>query len=381
MKTFFLFACLVLVGFITTANAQFFTSETTRKAGEKMQQGDRPGAIAVLDKAIEQRKDLLEAYQLRANLRSMSGDLDGAISDYSAALEINPNNAKIYERRAQFRLFKRDSAGALKDYDAAITNGLKTERVYTGRAEIKRDIGDIEGAITDYKTALTVNPSFASAHNGLAFILEKNGDLDGAIAHMEEFLNSYESSRDGKLPKIKGEPPTGTGVLIKREGTEKDGSQIFMTSENFAAPFIANSQEELDKHEARLNQLSNLVAAYATLGRMYVKKNAFERASETYEKALKIRKGDFYIHKLRSDLRIKRGDLPGAIEDLTIVANSQMNTPDIHADKGLLLILQGKDAEAEKEFALHLQRFLTAKESLDKRIEEAKKLRAPQTQQ
>lgn len=380
MKMFLLTACLVLIGFVAAANAQFFTSETTRKAGEKMHQGDRAGAIAVLDKAIEKRKDLLEAYQMRANLRLTIGDLDGAISDYSAALEINPNAAKIYERRAQFRLFKRDSVGALKDYDAAITNGLKTERVYNGRGDIKRDIGDTEGAITDYKTALTINPSFASAHNGLAFMLEKNGDLDGAIAHMEEFLNSYESSRDGKLPKMNGKT-SGTGVLIKREGNEKDGSQIFMTGEKVVASFTANSQEELDKYEVRLDQLSNLVIAYANLGRMYVKKNDFEKASESYEKGLKIRKGDFNIHKLRSELRVKKGDLPGAVEDLTIAVTSQMNTPDIHADKGMLLILQGKDAEAEKEFALHLQRFPTAKESVAKRFEEAKKLRASQTQQ
>jgi len=43
-----------------------------------------------------------------------------------------------------------------------------------------------------------------------------------------------------------------------------------------------------------------------------------------------------------------RASLRGAIEDLTVAANSPMGAPDRHADKGLLLALQGRDDEAEK---------------------------------
>ena len=126
-----------------------------------------------------------------------------------------------------------------------------------------------------------------------------------------------------------------------------------------------------------MNQIMNPGLSYANLGHLYAKKNNFEKALENYEKGLQVRKGDFYIHKLRSELRIKKGDLEGAIEDLTVVANSRQGTPDKHADIGLLLTLQGKDAEAEKEFALYLRMFPDAQESLNKKIEEAKKLRSP----
>jgi tetratricopeptide (TPR) repeat protein len=367
MKKLFLFVCVMLVGFVA-ANAQFFSSESTRKAGERMAQGDRAGAIAILDKAIEKHKDLLEAYQMRANLRSMNGDLAGAIADYSAALEINPNDAKIYERRAMFRMFKRDSAGALKDLDAAIANGLKTERVYEERGSVKRDMGELEGAIADYQTALALNPNLASAHNGLAFTLERKGDLDAAIAHLQEFLNGYEGNRNGKLPSIKGEVLTGSSISIKREGKEKDGVQAYMEG----IGFTGNSSPE------KMEQILNLTLAYANLGRMYAKKNEFDKALENYEKGLKIRKDDPDIHKLRSEIRIKKGDLQGVIEDLTVVANSPQGAPDRHLDKGLLLTLLGKDDEAEKEFALHLQMFPVGREYLNKRIEEAKKLRSQQ---
>lgn len=114
---------------------------------------------------------------------------------------------------------------------------------------------------------------------------------------------------------------------------------------------------------------------------MYAKKNDFDMALESYEKGLKVREGDPYIHKLRAELRVKRGDLRGAVEDLTAAVNSDAGSPDIHLQKGLLLTLRGEDAEAEKEFAAHLQMFPQGTEYLNQRRAEAKKLRAEQPQQ
>lgn len=381
MKKIFLSLCLVLVCFVAEAGAQFYKTGTARKAGEKISRGDRAGALAVLDKAIEEGKDLLEAHQMRASLRSMGGDLDGAIADYTAALEINPNDPRLYERRAMFRSFRRDHAGALKDFDAAIANGLRTEKVYTGRARIRQDMGDAEGAVNDYKIALGVNPNYASALNGLSFALERGGDVDGAIAVLQEFLDRYEGRRGGKPPEVKAEVLTGEGVSIKREGRERDGGQVFLSGSGVAVPFKADSPEEMEKQQARYEQLVNVALAYANLGKLYARRDDFERALENYEKGLKIRKDDLYIRKLRSQIHIKRGNLQGAIEDLTAVANSPQGAPDRHFDRGLLLVLQGRDEEAEKEFALHARTFQVSRESLNERIEEAKKLRSPRPPQ
>lgn len=379
MKKVFLSACLLLAGLVTPAGAQFHKSESARKAGEKVARGDRAGAIAVLDKAIEQRKDLNETYQMRAGLRASLGDIDGAIADYTEAIKITPGNAGLYERRAMFRMFRRDSAGALQDYDAAIAHGSKTEKVYVGRAGIKRDMGDAEGAITDYRFALAINPDFASAHHGLAFTLQLRGEEDAAIAQLQDFLDRYEGKRDGKLPSVQSGASTGGGASVKREGKEKDGRQVYLESREFVTTFKADSPEELEKQTARYEQLLNVAGAYGTLGRLYAKKNDLERALANFEKGLKIHKGDFSIHKSRSEIRIKQGDLQGAIEDLTIVVNSDRGGPTGHLDKGLLLLLQGREAEAEKEFALHREAFPAAGEYMSRAIEDAKKLRSQQT--
>lgn len=381
MKKIFLTLCLLLSGFVSAADAQMNKSEYTRRAAEKLASGDRAGAIAVLDKAIEERKDLHETYVMRARLRLSVGDLDGAIADYTEAIKITPHDAGLYEQRGGFRGFKRDYAGALQDFDAAIANGLKTEKVYVGRAGIKQGMGDMEGAIADYQSALAANPGFVAAHVGLTFTLERKGEVDAAIVHLQDFLDRYEGKRGGKLPTMPAHTSTSAGVPIKREGKEKDGAQVYMESREFASGSPVNSREEADRQIAQLEQRLHLAQAYATMGRLYAKKDDLERALENYEKGLKINKGDFYLHKLRSEIRIRRGDLPGAIEDLTAVVNSRMGAPADHLDKGLLLLLQGREAEAEKEFALHRQQFPTAGEYMTRIIGEAKKLRAQQTQQ
>ena len=114
---------------------------------------------------------------------------------------------------------------------------------------------------------------------------------------------------------------------------------------------------------------------------MYSQKNDLDRAVESYEKGLKIRRGDFYLHQLRGEARIKKGDLQGAVEDLTVVANSRSGGPERHLHNGLLLVLQGREAEAEKEFELHRKMFPSLNaEYLNRRIEEAKQLRSRQSQ-
>lgn len=381
MKKIFLSVCLILIGLIATASAQFNTTESARKAGEKLARGDRAGAIAVLDKAIEERKDLQEAYAMRAHLRTSAGDLDGAIADLGEAIKITPNDADLYDQRAMFRLFKRDSAGALQDYDAAIAYGLKTEKVYVGRAAVKRDLGDTAGAIMDYQSALAINPMFVSAHTGLAFTLQQKGELDAAIVHLQDFLDRYEAERDGKLPAVKGATSTGVRTAIKRDGEEKDGRQVFLEGGQTTMTFKGNTPEEMKKEMAKHDRLMNLATAYVNLGVMYARKNDFEKALENYDKSFKISKDTPYLHKVRGEARIKRGDLQGAIADLTAAVNFDTGAPDRHYTKGLLLVLQGQDAEAEKEFALHLQTFPTAKANLSRAVEEAKKLRTPQTQQ
>ncbi len=374
LSTFF---ALLSIG----VNAQFKRSETAQKADDLMRRGDWQGAIGVLDRAVEQKKDLFEAYRMRANFRAMRGDIDGAITDLTGALEIKPNAAELYHQRARFRMFRRDTQGALKDFDLAIANNLKTEKVYAGRGDIKRDARDFAGAISDYQTAIGVNLDFVAAHNGLSITLEQKGDADAAIASLQSFLDRFEQNRNGKLPKARADNPDAAGVLIKREGADADGKQVFMQGQSSRVLIKGNSPEEIQSKLELIERNRNLAFAYVTLGRLYEKKGDAEKALQNYDKAISVKGDDGYLRATRGKMRLKNGDVKGAIEDLSVAADAPTGAPDRNADKGILLILLGRDADAQKEFDKHLQMFSNGKDFLDKRIEDAKQKRAVLLQQ
>lgn len=373
----FTFSAMLSIG----ANAQFKRSETAQKADELMRRGDAAGAIAFLDRAVEQKKDLFDAFRMRANFRAMRGDIDGAIADLTSALELKPDAAELYHQRARFRMFRRDTQGALKDFDLAIASGLKTEKVYAGRGDIKRDARDFAGAINDYQTAIGVNPDFVAAYNGLSITLEQKGDADAAIAALQNFLDRFEQSRNGKLPKARADNPDAAGVLIKREGADADGKQVFMQGQSGKVLIKGNSPEEIQSKLELIERNRNLAFAYVTLGRLYEKKGDIEKALQNYDKAILIKGDDGYLRATRGNMRLKNGDVKGAIEDLSVAADAPTGAPDRNANKGILLILQGRDADAQKEFDKHLQMFPNTKDFLDKRIEDARQKRAAFLQQ
>ena len=105
MKKFnnLLYSLIFVCFFIFSAIAQE-SSKTIREANGLMTRGDLKGAIAILDKAIEKRKDLFEAYKMRASLQLFSGNLAGAISDLDRAIEIKPE-ANLYAQRADYKTF------------------------------------------------------------------------------------------------------------------------------------------------------------------------------------------------------------------------------------------------------------------------------------
>jgi tetratricopeptide (TPR) repeat protein len=372
-----LLAAFLMLSVLNVVNAQK-QNEFIRQAGELMSQGDLRGALAVLDKAIEKKKDLFEAYRMQASLRLFSQDIAGAIDSLNRAQEIKPNNAEIYYQRAEFRLFLRQNELALKDYDSAIVFGLKTEKVYAGRGGVKRDLGKFDEAIADYQTAIAIRPLFASAHIGLAITYKMQGNDDAEIAQLQGFADSYEDYKNGKFPKVKGEP-LGASVTIKREGKEKNGSQIYLTGQQTRVDFKADTPEELEFRKDQMEQRMNVAAAYLNLALGYERRGDNDKALNSIEKSLGINPNDGAALGTRGKIRLNKGDVNGAMADFNVAVNSHHSPPTIYADRGIALLLQGKDAEAQKDFDKFLQAFPAGKENLEKRIVAAKEKRSLQT--
>jgi tetratricopeptide (TPR) repeat protein len=317
---------------------------------------------------------------MRAMLNMRSQDINAAIDDLNHALEVKPNDAETYDQRANYRMFVRQNELALKDYDAAISFGLKTEKVYTGRARVKADMGDYQAAIADYQTAIGVRPLFAAAHIGLAHVYERQGKTEQAIAHLENFLNQYEDYKKNKLPTVKGEN-FGDTVIIKREGAEKDGSQVFLSGTQRRVEIKANTPEELKMRTDQMEQRMNVAGAYLNLASMLIRQKSYDKALAAIEKSLEMNRGDWAALNTRGKILLEKGDINAAFADLDAAVRINSRNFSLYADRGIALLMQGKDAEAQQDFDRFLQMFPNGKDNLNKRIEEAKAKRAVQQPQ
>jgi len=117
MKKYFLFTVLLFVfstfsinSFsqtnISTKFEEYDKSETAKKANKKLDSNDIAGALKILDKAIEKKEDLFEAYRTRSFIRQLyNNDIDGAIADLSSAIEIKPDDENLYISRAYLKKY------------------------------------------------------------------------------------------------------------------------------------------------------------------------------------------------------------------------------------------------------------------------------------
>ncbi|HSK71231.1 MAG TPA: tetratricopeptide repeat protein, partial [Pyrinomonadaceae bacterium] len=342
---------LFLIAVLALGSSAQNPTKSTREAAQLLNRGDVRGAIGVLDKAIEDRKDLFEAYKMRAFLRPMTGDFAGAVDDLSKAIEIKPDEGALYERRAWLRSrLRQDGSLILKDLDLAIAYGRKVEKVYTMRATVKRDSGDLEGAINDYQTAIGLRLDFAQAHVGLALAHLRSRDEDKAVAVLENFLSGYENSLV-KNPKVKGEVVAQSEIMplptVSKDGTTGVSTIVIQSG---APRRMPSSPEEAEKINDQIEQAKNTAVAYTNLAGIYERRGELKKAMETIEKALAIDATDAFPLGVRGKIKSSQKDYAGAVEDLNVAIAKMPFSPQNYLERGIALLMLGREAEAQKDF-------------------------------
>ena len=119
------------------------------------------------------------------------GETDAALADINKALELNSNYVDALYFRAALRIKKGDTAGVLADYNKIIELTPSTpgvEVVYANRSMIRLQNKDIDGALDDLNKAISINPKVAQIYNGRAIARLQKGDLDGALADYEKAI-------------------------------------------------------------------------------------------------------------------------------------------------------------------------------------------------
>ncbi len=149
---------------------------------EKEFKPDLDGAIADLDRAIEQTHDP-GAYIQRARVKEKKGDFAGAIRDFDELIDRSVDTyavarAEYYDSRAKLKIKQRDFDGAIADADAAIRLNPRVPWHYATRGQANEAKGDFAAAINDYQMAIKTEP-----HNSAYKDMLKRAHAAGAAKH------------------------------------------------------------------------------------------------------------------------------------------------------------------------------------------------------
>lgn len=350
---------------------EYEKSETAKKASRKLEANDVAGALKILDKAIEQKKDLFEAYRKRSSIRSYYiDDIDGALSDLDKAMEIKSDDMDLYISRAYLKKrHKNDLNGALLDYKTAQKFKPDSTILFSLIADLKSELKDFDGAIAEIQSALKIIPEDINFHVKLSVLLLQKNETDKAIIFLQGFLDDYVEKTDGKLPKVRGER-----VKKKIPSELKDSSNAknsIPVKRYSQMDFNVNSAKDYEKQLAEIERARSLSRAFIELGKMYISKNEFDKAFKNLNTALEIDKNQEEAYGLRGVLYLSKGEFEKAIAEFSDAIDIA-DVPYFYLNRGIAYLAIANDKKAQADFDDFLKIYPEGRTILEQRIAEIK---------
>ncbi|MFH1226705.1 MAG: tetratricopeptide repeat protein [Planctomycetota bacterium] len=305
-------------------------------------------AIASFTKAVELMPDYSWAYCNRGNSYSEKGDIDRAIADYTEAIRVDPKLANAYYNRGIIYNTKGEYDKAIADYDETIRIDPKYSQAYCNRGIVydkkAESLGNtrdklspdayrelLDRAIADYSQAISLNPGLVTLHLSRGIAYGKKGDLDRAIADFTEMTRLNPESADAYSD-------LGNAYRLKNELDKS----------------IANYTEVI-----RINPKS--AEAYANRGFVYKEKAERERNPDAYrelldlamtdaDKAIRLDPKLAHAYNVRGYIRVKKGDLDGAIADYGRIISLNPESADAYNNRGATYDIKGESDRAIADF-------------------------------
>ncbi len=148
----------------------------------KLESGDKSGALLDLNKAIALEPNSARGYLSRGILNYRAGSRSKAIPDIDKAISLDDRSEGAYTFRANLKLYSGDEKGALLDAEKGILLDLKSHLGYIVRANIKSELGDRKGASLDFDKAIAVDSNQTYPFTSRGSFRFKIGDKQGALS-------------------------------------------------------------------------------------------------------------------------------------------------------------------------------------------------------
>ncbi len=368
--------CLIVVSVGSTAFAQKTAEDFYKLSQKRLMDRDLDGALAAIDKAIELKPDMARLYGRRSELRIMKGLLDAALADLDKALLLDPELSMAYAARGNLRMMKSDMQGAMNDFDNAIVRGERSANVFAMRARLRLMLNNPEGALSDFNAAISMNSNRVGNYLGRAAARSQTGDKAGALADYTYVIDAFEQEeRKGTAPDKDARKARANDIIspvIHGPETTTPGDSKVTTKTTMVATINPEAEETMTAEE--MEYLPNVAGAYMNRAQILITKGDSEAALADLNKSVAVYP-HFSAYEMRATLLRTRGDLTAALADFNKSIELQPGMAFTYLERGVTLMLLGRDEEAEKDFSKVLTQNPEYKTTVDHRRAEAKQQR------
>ena len=217
-----------------------------------VRQGNAAMAFVQYEKALAKDPKLESAKYKKGMLMLNRGMNDEALAAFQDILSRDPKNAMALEGRGRVRMAKNDLDGAMADFDSALAADPRFWQVYALRGYVYDQRKDYDRAIGEYEKAIALNPHSSLVYNNLGMSRYLKGDFRMAA-------DAY--SRAIRLDLNNRRAYNNLGLVLFKMGHDDEALLAF-------------------------KQGGDEAAAYNNMGCLYLTEKKYEKAIQSFEKAI-----------------------------------------------------------------------------------------------
>lgn len=156
------------------------TDELIERAALLRAAGDYPGALTLLDAAIERDPDNARVLRARGETRIEARDYDGARADYDLAVDLDPADHAAVLGQGLAAFYQGENSDAIISFSVALRLNPSDETALSGRAAAYYQLGRWDRALADYRAYKTAQPGSDFAAFGELQALRRLGRVEEA---------------------------------------------------------------------------------------------------------------------------------------------------------------------------------------------------------
>lgn len=165
-------------------------ADLIKRAQTLWDQGDTEAALVLLDAALEQEPDNVEALRTRGGVRFEENDDVGAAADFDRAVDLDPADVAAAVGQGRVAMATGRFADAIVSFSVALRLNPGDATALTGRAASYHHIGRWDRSLADYRAFRTLQPSWDVGLFGELRALSRLGRTEEALGLIRAKLES-----------------------------------------------------------------------------------------------------------------------------------------------------------------------------------------------